>query len=216
MHEIRPRMHFSRKTVTRRATPQKAPVSPQAKVIIHPLIIFQSRLADLDSKLNGLLARLSTPGDAPHGEHTAASEPARTDPLGVGSVSHELPQNGISRSSHNGTSIFAATTPSTGPEDDWLSRFGLEMSIVDRLLHQFRATQTNFPFVLMQSHWDASYMIRERPFLLLTALASTTASNPSLQAALGEEIKAVIARRIIFEGETNMDLFQGLLVYLAW
>jgi len=59
-------------------------------------------------------------------------------------------------------------------------------------------------------------MMIERPFLLLTAVASAADSNSQLQQSLAEEINETLAGRIVVASENNLDLLQGLLVHLAW
>jgi len=98
----------------------------------------------------------------------------------------------------------------------WASKLNLDLPYVDYLLERFRGTQAFFPFVIISTQWRASDMMVERPFLLLTAVASAADSSSQLQQSLAEEINETLARRVVVAGDNNLDLLQGLLVHLAW
>jgi hypothetical protein len=101
-------------------------------------------------------------------------------------------------------------------QNSWADKLNLAPSELDQLLHRFRVIQHFFPFVVVPDGWTASWMLAERPFLLLTVVTAVSKSNSSLHKALGEEIKMTLASRIMIADENNLDLLQGLLVHLAW
>lgn len=57
---------------------------------------------------------------------------------------------------------------------------------------------------------------RERPFLLLALLALSSRKQAQLAEPLQSEFKKVISNKIVMEGKRDLDLLQGLMVYLAW
>jgi hypothetical protein len=72
------------------------------------------------------------------------------------------------------------------------------------------------PWVEFPSELPLGRYRRERPFLLLALLALSSRKQAKLAEPLQSEFKNVISNKIVMEGERNLDLLQGLMVYLAW
>jgi hypothetical protein len=73
-----------------------------------------------------------------------------------------------------------------------------------------------FPYVAIPSTDTVESMRRDRPFLLLAVLASSTFDRFATQKALSEEIKQIVNVRIVAQGEKSLDLLEGLIVHIAW
>ena len=101
-------------------------------------------------------------------------------------------------------------------QDSWINKLDLDLAYINHLLQEFRKTQRFFPFVVIPAEWTVQSMVEERPFLLLAAITTVARETPPLQEVLADEIKAILAQRIVVNGENNLDLLQGLLVHLAW
>ena len=86
----------------------------------------------------------------------------------------------------------------------------------DTFLLAFRDMTSWFPFVIVPPDATALSMSRERPFLFMATMASASSADKSLRGTLERELRETLSRRIILDGEKNLDLLQGLLVYLAW
>ena len=56
----------------------------------------------------------------------------------------------------------------------------------------------------------------QRPFTTLAICAVSTGANRSLQARLCYTVRVALSTKGIIEGEQNLDILVGLLVYLAW
>jgi len=87
---------------------------------------------------------------------------------------------------------------------------------MDHLLSKYRAIQHFFPFVLIPEEWTAEAMLQGRAFLLLATLTVVASRHASLQARLTHELQEQLAAQYVTEGESSLDLLQGLLVHLAW
>ena len=74
----------------------------------------------------------------------------------------------------------------------------------------------HFPFVVFSPHTSVELVRRDTPFLFLNILAAMLVNNAELQRQLGENIRTQIYRRMLLGYESNLELLQGLLVYLAW
>lgn len=98
----------------------------------------------------------------------------------------------------------------------WTERFGLTLPVLDHLLDRYRTAQHFFPFVEVPSQCSAERMLGSRPSLLLAVLTVTAARHTRLQSQLAREFRDMLARRVVVDGESDLDLFEGLLVHLAW
>ncbi|KAF1999367.1 hypothetical protein P154DRAFT_230071 [Amniculicola lignicola CBS 123094] len=83
-------------------------------------------------------------------------------------------------------------------------------------LHTFRTSHLKcFPLMHLSEDITPIGMEREWPFLWMTIQGI---SNPcsDAQAETGNQIRNTVATKIIVEGERNLDLLFGLLVYTSW
>ena len=51
---------------------------------------------------------------------------------------------------------------------------------------------------------------------MLAMLVASSSANKQLQAACDLAFRNILARKVIVEGKRNLELLQGLLIYLAW
>ncbi len=182
---------------------------------------------DLDSKLTGILARLTNSDNAAgtdestmQGSKARSSSSVDVNKTPSGSTSSGQP---ALASNSNGHSTLSADIDCDGGlnypttiEDTWSPNIDMNHDLLDHLLEQFRSIQSYFPFVVISADCSAAKMIAERPFLLLAAITSVTSKYPRLQATLAEELRRTLASRTIVSSDNDLDLLQGLLVHLAW
>ncbi|RDW83663.1 Zn(II)2Cys6 transcription factor [Aspergillus mulundensis] len=188
------------------------------------------RLAELESKITDLLGLLSQPNEAnsveenvmiaDDGRFTSPVQPAGID---QGQLDAEYPTPDdtdldfvqMLDSTTGKDSAMTWSTP-TSTDSSWVTDLGLSMTALDQLLDDFRGMASYFPFVVIPSGWTAASMAEDRPFLLLSAVASASSTYSNLQRALVEELKGILSHRVVMAGEKDLDLLQGLLVHLAW
>ncbi|KAJ5150701.1 uncharacterized protein N7500_010890 [Penicillium coprophilum] len=124
----------------------------------------------------------------------------------------DLEENGYNTS----TRSISVTDGDAAPEDI-ISRDLLDIETAKRYLSMFRTKLTpHFPFVVVPYDVSIEQLRLEKPFLCLAILASASYENMPLQRALGDEVKKVVASRMVIGGEISFELLQGLLVFLAW
>ncbi|KAI1766320.1 hypothetical protein GGR53DRAFT_487022 [Hypoxylon sp. FL1150] len=81
---------------------------------------------------------------------------------------------------------------------------------------RFRASMLRFfPVYHLPDMTTSSQLREERPFLWLCVMC-VACSSTSQQLALGDSIKGIVSREIVYKGEKNIDLLLGLLTFLAW
>ncbi|KAL4790667.1 hypothetical protein BDV19DRAFT_393828 [Aspergillus venezuelensis] len=116
------------------------------------------------------------------------------------------------------TELLPKETPPvlTNIDSQWITRFGLTFSVLEHLVDGFRGMASYFPFVIIPAGLTVASMAEDRPVLLLGAAAAASPIHHHLQQALSEEFKQTIDRRLAMTGERDLDLFLGLLVFVAW
>ncbi|KAI2739659.1 hypothetical protein DTO013E5_9015 [Penicillium roqueforti] len=121
------------------------------------------------------------------------------------------PKNNNSTSTRN-TSLADGDAP-----EEIINRHFLDVDTAERYLSTFKTKLTpHFPFVVVPPDVSFKQLRQEKPFLCLAILASASYENMPLQRALGDEVKKVVASRMVIGGEISFELLQGLLVFLAW
>lgn len=91
------------------------------------------------------------------------------------------------------------------------------LSDEDSYLDIFRTHMAGyFPFVVIDKGISAQDLKRDKPFLFKTVIMAASYKDVSQQTTLGKEIIEYLSRRLLIEGEKNLDLLQGLLVYMSW
>jgi hypothetical protein len=93
----------------------------------------------------------------------------------------------------------------------------LSIEIADSLLNTYKEIHSKLsPFVLVAPDVDATALRNDSPFLFLAIVMTCLESDHMLQRALGMELKRILCERVLMGNERDMDLLQGLLVYLSW
>ncbi|QYT06372.1 Zn(2)-C6 fungal-type domain-containing protein [Trichoderma simmonsii] len=106
------------------------------------------------------------------------------------------------------------TTLSPTTRQDVVAKGFLTTDEAKQLLADFAAASGEFSPVLVPPEASLDYLRLERPCLLLAILAACARDH--LQARLEIEFRKMLADRVIVNAEKNLDLLQGLLVYLTW
>ena len=120
-------------------------------------------------------------------------------------------------SGHHDTSLGPATSPGLGTSSSNFPSRELGIKEADRLLETFKASMApRFPFVVIPETTHAEQLRRERPFVFLTILAAASHRDFLMQRTLNREVRQVVSERMIIGGKMSFDLFQGLIVHLAW
>jgi hypothetical protein len=194
-------------------------------------------MADLEVRLNGILDLLSQRKPDTDSDNTATSpdlvHSKGTDPL-IEEQEHETcraddlhwgdgSNDNHPFTTHNATNarIVEEIPMPTGeiPSDVYtLGTTGIEISaaVLQHLLDTFDRMIPYFPFVQLPGNLTVAAMVAERPFLLLAIATAAAFNYPQLQRTLEAELKEMLSRQVIIDGERSLDILQGLLVHLAW
>lgn len=74
----------------------------------------------------------------------------------------------------------------------------------------------NFPYVVIPASISFADLRFRSPMLLLPILVTASWRNGRQQDMLNEVYLKELSSRVIIEGRKDLELLQGLLVYLAW
>lgn len=83
------------------------------------------------------------------------------------------------------------------------------------LLDTYRNMVDLFPFVPLPRDSLCQDLTHQRPMLLLAVLTVSSHDSALLQLALSREFRKVVMAKVS-NGEKNLDLLQGLIVFIAW
>lgn len=84
------------------------------------------------------------------------------------------------------------------------------------LIDAFNARFSRFPFLNIPSSSELNKFRCDRPFLLLAVLTIAARNRIVLHESLRDELREVLATRLIVDASKDIDLLQGLLAQLAW
>lgn len=180
------------------------------------------RVAEMEQKLDGLMALLNSQGRALDPTPSITPPPVDTldcenfdEPssilLNMSNQRHQILSN------PHQFSLFSLPKSTVDIVGDVISKDIISYDLAAEYLQYYRTKSKYFPFVIISPHESLDSLRRERPFLLLAVLAmSAILSSTKLQKTLDLELRENLSRRTIVNGEKSLDLLQGLLVYLVW
>jgi hypothetical protein len=74
----------------------------------------------------------------------------------------------------------------------------------------------NFPFVVVDVNMAAQELHTRNPYLFRVIMFVATNLPPARKQAMKTNILAYLGHRLLVNEERNLDLLQGLLVFIAW
>lgn len=130
-----------------------------------------------------------------------------------------------SKKLESSTNVDSATTVEQSTEldstayltdtyQDVISMGFLATDEANQLLANFIAGSAEFPFIVLPFQADLEYLRWQRPCLLLAIL--TAFARDHLQIQLEVEFRKMLADKATFNAEKNIDILQGILVFLTW
>lgn len=179
---------------------------------LNDLFMVISRIIEVEKKIDSIYSLLQTAPSLPSGLATPRSLPCG-ESASQGSETSPY-QNAIQSAVDTGG-------PSVYGEDGSGELDVVQMGIItvqeaEACLDSSVVEYGGFPWVVFPSELPLSLLRRERPFLLLALLALASRKQSRLYEPLQSEFKKVISNRVIMDGVPDLDLLQGLLVYLGW
>ncbi|KAH7359544.1 hypothetical protein BKA66DRAFT_427335 [Pyrenochaeta sp. MPI-SDFR-AT-0127] len=189
------------------------------------------RMRDFDRKLDKLSAIVATMAPSP----PQTSLPSVTAlPSQLPEISRQTPAltpaPPASASSIPKTPILPALGPnSENPLSFWesmndtLSCLGrldplirsISLIHMQMLVDSYRSMVDFFPFVALPNDCSCQGLVQNRPMLMFAVLTVASYDSMHLQSTLSREFRKMVMVKIM-NGEKSLDLFQGLLIFIAW
>ena len=180
------------------------------------------QIAQLEQKLNDLTSLIGPANRSRDAGESNVITPESTGPASSGSIStstsieprYAVPQDLPTVQEYQGkalnpehelepTSFTSPARRNSKSPDDLLDIFLCDMAY-------------QVPFVSVPSQISARALSRESPFLYRSIMTVASYHNSVHQLQLGQELVRYLIEHLIVLGEKNMDLLQGLLVYINW
>ncbi len=73
-----------------------------------------------------------------------------------------------------------------------------------------------FPFVVIPTDTTASDLNRDKPFVLKVICMVAFVHDSEAQSLMAKEIMEYLSMHLIIQAERDLDLLQGLLIFMAW
>ncbi|KAE9374683.1 hypothetical protein N431DRAFT_543935 [Stipitochalara longipes BDJ] len=189
----------------------------------------RTRVAEMEEKLDGLMALLASRQTGKEASPSESSSTPSHPPIAVSPpelelqafthpISSSVSSVSFSRSddfrSQQSQPVFAF--PNFDQFNDVISRGIISTNQAEKSIRYFQSKASQFPFVLVPPKMGLEALRRERPFFLLSILSFAAHHNEKLQLRLELELRESLSKRVIVHCEKSLDLLQGVLVYLAW
>lgn len=117
--------------------------------------------------------------------------------------------------------LTPASSDSSSSASDYLrsesySEIGPSLEEAEVYLGDFCTQKlNNFAFVYLPADSTVRQLQQDRPFLFLTIMAVSSMTSAQ-RLRLGREVKQILAKELITEGDGSLDVLLGLLVFIAW
>jgi len=83
------------------------------------------------------------------------------------------------------------------------------------LIETYRGMADSFPFVPLPTECSCRQLVLQRPMLMFAVLTVASHDSAPLKIKLSREFRKVVMIKVM-NGEKDLDLLQGLLVFIAW
>ena len=176
------------------------------------------RVAQLEEKLDSLVSLLKT-----------TQQPAEENPPNLTLGRRLEPSSTVWPSTVPITPPSYSTTPVLAEKVQQISRSDMLPVVLDSsqsrlspddpdvLLAFFRDEMSGqFPFVIIPSSTTAAEFRRTKPFLFKAVIAVAYVHDFAGQGEMCQGLVDYLSTNLLLEGEMSLDLFQGLLVFIAW
>jgi hypothetical protein len=200
----------ARRRISKKSTPSKTAQLQEKLEDLVSLLRSQTATEQLSQAQQQPAYQPETPDTS---NNHSSTESALTSPSNVARTTNFLnynrPEPGLPVSRSDDSVVSPLFT-------DDLSIYQISDAIAEEQLTLFlHALLPLFPFVYIPDQISVPDLRKQRPFLFLVIMSLTTKSMTQ-QLAMGDEIRRIVAEKIVIEHERSLDLLLGLVCFLAW
>lgn len=183
------------------------------------ILLAISRILDVEKKIDSIYALLQN-GSVPQ-SGLVSQPPEILTPQSLNSCEDTLRDSQGSRSQCASPNALHVQGSSRYFEENPGFTDAIQMGLItaneaEILLNDALSEYGHFPWVVLPSQVTLDQFRRERPSLLSSLLALASRRQPRIRESLEREFKKVVSAKVVMDGSPDVDLLQGLLIYLAW
>ncbi|KAL3425401.1 tRNA processing endoribonuclease [Phlyctema vagabunda] len=155
-----------------------------------------AQISQLEQKVDSIASILNVTKSLPNGRDAIASYVAQ--PSEYTEQTPKIPINSRSPAQHFKTHTYERHSP-------------------DSLLRRYQENLANqFPFVSIEESVGAEELCQSKPFLYKAILIAASFDDVPCQVSISKDIMKDMTNRLFEDGEKDLDLLQGLLIYIVW
>ena len=178
-----------------------------------------SRITDVEKKIDSIYSLLQNASVPQSG--LVSQPPEIPTPQSLNSCEDILKDSQGSRSQCASLNALHVPGSSRYSEENPGFTDAIQMGLItaneaEILLSDALSEYGHFPWVVLPSQVTLDEFRRERPSLLSSLLAIASRRQPIIRESLEREFKNIVSAKVVMDGSPDVDLLQGLLIYLAW
>ena len=179
------------------------------------ILLVISRILDVEKKIDSIYSLLQNGSVPQSGLVSQPPEILTPQSLNSGETFIASPSRGASSNTpylQNSLHCFDETSEIT----DAVQMGLITVDEAETLLNDALSEYGHLPWVVFPSQVTLEQFRRERPSLLSSMLALASRRQARIREPLEREFKKVVSAKVVMDGSPDVDLLQGLLIYLAW
>ena len=190
-------------------------------ILLTSAFVGRRRVAELEKKLDDVYTLVQAGQFPQHATTSPGLQPAACSaPATTIDRSHFTPADGslllASQAGNLGTPESLPAIEESFGRADVIQKGIISEQRAGEFIEAFETDFSSFPFLTIPSSCALGSIRSERPFLLLAILTIASRKNLTLQESLEKEFRETLGTRLIVEASKDLDLLQGLIVYIAW
>ena len=179
------------------------------------ILLVISRILDVEKKIDSIYSLLQNGSVPQSGLVSQLPETLTPQSLNSGETCLASPSQGASPNTSYAQNSSHCFEEGSGITD------AIQMGLItfdeaENLLNNALSEYGHFPWVVVPSQLTLEQFRRERPILLLSLLALASRRRAIIRESLEREFKKTVSAKVVMDGSPDVDLLQGLLIYLAW
>ena len=179
------------------------------------ILLIISRILDVERKVDSIYSLLQNGSVPQSGLVSQPPEIPTPQSLNSGETPMASPSPGASPNKpciQNSPHCFDESSEIT----DAVQMGLITVDEAETLLNDALSEYGHLPWVVLPSQVTLEQFRRERPSLLSSVLALASRRQARIRESLEREFKKIVSAKVVMDGSPDVDLLQGLLIYLAW
>lgn len=186
-------------------------------------VVYERRIEQLEQHVERFISLIQKPDQSqtdPHAASTQTASGAEMDTAAEAEAEAEVEADAEAQDPTPIPNPFLSspsTSVSPTQRRDVISTNQISLDEAELLLQTYRAQLAdNFPYVVITEEMTLPKLRRHSPMLLLAILVTASWRDRPRQEVLNREYLRLLSDELIVQGSRDLDLLQGLMVFLNW